>query len=84
MATDTQKRYQVLPITSQRVDEAIELTAHHRLRGYDAVHLACALHLNRELLANELPPLTLVAADDDLLKAAQDEGLETENPNLYP
>ena len=66
------------------MDEAIELTAHHRLRGYDAVHLACALHLNRELLANELPPLTFVAADDDLLKAAQDEGLETENPNLYP
>ena len=84
LAADAQKRYQLLPVTSQRVDEAIELTARHRLRGYDAVHLACALRLNRVLLDNDLPPLTLVAADDDLLKAAQGEGLETENPNLYP
>ena len=29
------------------------------------------------------PPLTFVAADDDLLKAAEAEGLPTENPNLY-
>lgn len=84
MAADAQKRYQLLPATSQRVDEAIELTARHRLRGYDAVHLACALRLNGVLLDNDLPPLTFVAADDDLLKAAQAEELETENPNLYP
>jgi predicted nucleic acid-binding protein len=83
LAADAQKRYQLIPITPQRVDEAIELTAHHRLRGYDAVHLACALHLNRVLLQDDLPLLTLVAADDDLLKAAQAEGLETENPNYY-
>jgi predicted nucleic acid-binding protein len=84
LTADVQKRYQLLPATSQRVDEAIELTARHRLRGYDAVHLACALRLNRVLLENDLPPLTLVAADNDLLKAAQDEGLEIENPNLHP
>lgn len=66
------------------VDEAIELTSRHRLRGYDAVHLACALRLNRVLLGNDFPPLTLVAADEDLLKAAYDEGLKTENPNLHP
>jgi len=30
------------------------------------------------------PLLTLVAADDDLLKAAQAEGLATENPNNHP
>lgn len=74
----------MLPVTSQRVDEAIELTARHKLRGYDAVLLACALYLNRVLLENDLPPLILVAADNDLLQAAHDEGLETENPNLYP
>ena len=84
LATDAQKRYQLLPVTVQRVDEAIELTARHRLRGYDAVHLACALHLNQALVNSNLPPLTLVAADNDLLKAAQDEGLKTENPNLHP
>ena len=84
LAADAQKRYHLIPVTSQRVDEAIELTARHKLRGYDAVHLACALHLNQALLEDDLPPLTLVAADDDLLKAAQTEGLETENPNHYP
>lgn len=83
LAADAQKRYHLIPVTPQRVDEAIELTARHRLRGYDAVHLACALHLNRALLEDDLPLLTFVAADDDLLKAAQAEGLETENPNHY-
>jgi hypothetical protein len=43
----------------------------------------CALRLNRALLDNELPTLILIAADDNLLKAAQDEGLKTENPNQY-
>jgi hypothetical protein len=37
-----------------------------------------------EIIIDDLPPLTLVAADDDLLKAAQTEGLETENPNHHP
>jgi predicted nucleic acid-binding protein len=84
LVADAQKRYLLIPVTTQGVDEAIELTARHKLRGYDAVHLACALHLNRALLEDDLPPLTLVAADDDLLKAAQTEGLETENPNHHP
>lgn len=84
LAADAQKRYQLIPVTPQRVDEAIELTARRRLRGYDAVHLACALHLNRALLDDNLTPLTLVAADNNLLKAAQAEGLKTENPNLHP
>ncbi len=84
LTIDAQKRYQIVPIVSHRVDEAIELTFRNKLRSYDAVHLACALHVNQALLANHLPPLTLIAADDDLLKAAQAEGLRTENPNLYP
>lgn len=84
LVADAQKRYYLIPVTPQRVDEAIELTARHKLRGYDAVHLACALYLNQVLLEDDLPPLTLVAADNDLLKAAQTEGLETENPNHYP
>lgn len=84
LVADAQKRYLLISVTPQRVDEAIELTARHKLRGYDAVHLACALHLNRALLEDDLPSLTLVAADDDLLKAAQTERLETENPNHHP
>ncbi len=83
LAADAQKRYHLIPVTTRRVDEAIELTARHRLRGYDAVHLACALYINQALLEDDLPPLTLVAADDDLLEAAQAEGLDVRNPNHY-
>ena len=83
LKAETATQYSLLDVDQYVVDEAIELTSRHRLRGYDAVHLACALRLNRVLLENDLPPLTLVTADDDLLKAAQDEGLETENPNLH-
>jgi predicted nucleic acid-binding protein len=63
---------------------AIDLTGRYRLRGYDAIHLACALRLNRALVGLQLPPLTVVSADDDLLKAAQGEGLPVENPDLHP
>jgi len=83
-AEEAPKRYRIVPISFERVDEAIELTGRHKLRGYDAVHLACALYVNRALLASNLPALVFVAADDILLKAAQAEGLPTENPNLHP
>ena len=46
--------------------------------------VATALAVNAELLQKKLLPLTFVAADDDLLKAAEAEGLPTENPNLHP
>ena len=84
LTTDARDEYVLVTVNRAVVDEAIELTARYRLRGYDAVHLACALILNRALLAHQLPPLMLISADDDLLKAAAAEGLPTDNPNLYP
>jgi predicted nucleic acid-binding protein len=84
LAADSQKRYYLLPITADRVDEAIELTARHKLRGYDAIHLACALTLNQALLASQFSPLTFVTADLDLLAAAQAERLPMTNPNDQP
>ncbi|MEM7535194.1 MAG: type II toxin-antitoxin system VapC family toxin [Chloroflexota bacterium] len=76
--------YRILSVTSARVDEAINLTMRYKLRGYDAIHLACALHLHQSLDAIGLGPLTFIAADNDLLVAAEAEGLQTENPNHYP
>ncbi len=84
LKADAATQYSLLDVNQHVVDEAVELTSRHRLRGYDAVHLACALRLNRALIDHQLPSLTLVAADNDLLKAAQGEGLKTENPNLHP
>jgi hypothetical protein len=83
LVDDVHQRFQIIPVTSQRIDEAIELTTRRPLRGYDAVHLACALHANRMLLANNLQPLVLIAADGVLLEAAETEGLDIENPNLH-
>jgi hypothetical protein len=36
------------------------------------------------LLANGLPPLVFVSADDNLMAAAQSERLAVDNPNLHP
>jgi predicted nucleic acid-binding protein len=81
---DARDEYVLVTVNRAVVDEAIDLTARRHLRGYDAVHLACALHLNRALLAHHLPPLVLISADDDLLKAAAAEDIPTDNPNQHP
>ena len=60
---------------------AVDLAQRHPLRGYDAVHLATAITLNRTLVASKLPLLTFISADNVLCKAAKEEGLLMENPN---
>lgn len=84
LKADAVLQYVLLDVDQHVVDEAIELTRRRRLRSYDAIHLACALRLNQALVANNLPPLVLIAADADLLSAAQAEGLGTEDPNSHP
>ena len=81
---DNDAQYQLMDVKRQIIDLAVKLTQRQKLRGCDALHLATALVANEALLAEELPPLTFVAADSDLLTAARAEGLATENPNLYP
>jgi predicted nucleic acid-binding protein len=84
LSEDLRSRYQLVFPLPERIDEAVALASRYRLRGYDAVQLACALHANESLQTRSLPPLILVAADDALVKAAQSAGLQTENPNLHP
>jgi hypothetical protein len=81
---DAGERYRLVAVGPTVIDSAIQLTRRQKLRGYDAIHLACALALNEPLVEGALPPLTFVAADDNLLAAAQSEGLATENPNSHP
>ncbi len=75
--------YELTSVSRAIIDRAVRLTQNHKLRGYDAVQLGSGLVLNEKLLAVGAPPLTFVAADHDLLAAANAEGLATENPNLY-
>jgi predicted nucleic acid-binding protein len=81
---DLTNSYFTVEITPLLSSRAMSLATKHALRGYDAVQLAAALEANDERIANELSPLTLVSADDELNTAAQAEGLTVENPNDYP
>jgi uncharacterized protein len=84
LAVHCTTEYRLVGTNPLMLDRAIQLTQNHRLRGYDAVHLATALIVNEQYLAAGLAGLTFVAADNDLIVAAQLEGLATDNPNLHP
>lgn len=80
---DWRGQYQVVEVTAPLVDKAMALAERHGLRGYDAVHLACAVALQevRELM--ELPSLVFVSADVEQREAAAAEGLPVEDPNAH-
>lgn len=76
--------YELIALNRFIIDRAVSLTQNHKLRGYDAVQLATALVANEALTAVGLPGLTFIAADRDLLTAANAEGLDAEDPNRHP
>jgi hypothetical protein len=80
---DCVERFAKFDANDSVIKLAVDLAQRHPLRGYDAVHLATAITLNRTLVVRELPSLTFVSADNVLCKAAKMEGLLTENPNDY-
>jgi predicted nucleic acid-binding protein len=80
---DLGKRLRIIEITPALLTEAMGLTEKHGLRGYDAVQLAAVLEANNERLRLSLSALTLVTADNELLVAADAEGLATDNPNIH-
>jgi predicted nucleic acid-binding protein len=77
-------QYLIVDVDQALVDLAVDLTQRQKLRGYDAIQLAAALTLNSMLTQAQSPPLTFVAADDDLLQASHAEGLSTKDPNQHP
>lgn len=78
---DCAERDHLVAIERTIIDQAVDLTQSHYLRGYDAVQLATALAVNAELFQKQLSPLTFISADEDLLKVTETEGLPTEDPN---
>jgi predicted nucleic acid-binding protein len=71
----------VLDIESALISDARLLVRNHRLRAYDAIQLATAERLNRREITRNLPGVTLVSADTEMLDAASAIGLATENPS---
>ena len=78
---DARDQYWLIDVDQGTVMRAIELTRRQKLRGYDAVHLACALLLQETLLNHSLSSPVLLSADQELLEAAQNEGMATDDPN---
>lgn len=78
---DAQHHYWLIDVDHNIVQQAINLTWQHKLRGYDAVHLAAALFLHETLTQAELDAPVFLCADIDLLTAAQTANLQTQNPN---
>ncbi|MGH9753592.1 MAG: type II toxin-antitoxin system VapC family toxin [Blastocatellia bacterium] len=76
-------QYALLPATLHVIQQAALLIYRLPLAGYDAVHLATAIHYLRTsgIDANQFYFLT---ADLQLQRAAEAEGLKTENPNNHP
>lgn len=67
---DSFNQYWLIDVDQQMVLQAMTLTRRQKLRGYDAVHLACALFLQETLTSQALPPPIFLSADRDLLSAA--------------
>ena len=74
----------IAEVTGQIASHAITLVERHGLRGFDAVHVASALAVDRPYQARRLPRVVFVSADARQLQAARAEGLPTDDPNLHP
>jgi predicted nucleic acid-binding protein len=77
---DFAERYWALDVTRELMDQAVSLAREHRLRGYDAMHLATARDLLRQGAAQHLDRLSLVSADAALNAAAEAEGIVALDP----
>lgn len=80
---DGRDQYWLIDVDQEIVTQAIDLTRRRKLRGYDAMHLACALFLQETLLDQGLAAPLLLSADQELLDAAHAEGLMTVNPAVH-
>ncbi len=80
---DLDGQLRIVEITSVLLTDAMSLAEQHGLRGYDAVQLAAVLEANGERVRQKLTPLTLIAADAELLAAGATVGLATDAPNAH-
>ena len=73
--------YGLLAVPLDLIDQATLLIYHLPLAALDAIHLATALQYRKGL--GQRSHFYFVTADDQLERAAQAEGLQTENPNTH-
>jgi len=74
------QQYIVWPVSDAIFQWAATLVGRHPVRAYDAIQLAAAL----DYLKSQHPDRArFLTADDQLERAAQAEGLKTDNPNRH-
>jgi predicted nucleic acid-binding protein len=76
-----QTQYQIVLMTPEIVDPAMELAEKRGLRGYDAAQLASALVVQAELVASGVSEPIFICADTNLNEVARAEHLSVQNPN---
>jgi predicted nucleic acid-binding protein len=81
---DLEKRFIVIELSQQIIEQGFLLAENYGLRGYDTTQLAVALAVKNRLLKSGVTSLTFISADNDLNRAAQAEGLTVDNPNNHP
>ena len=74
-------QYTLWPSHSEIIERAARLAYRLPLTAYDTVHLATALIYSRTLSAFEASQFQFITADQQLKRATESEGLQTENPN---
>ena len=74
-----EQEYLVVPLRSDILTAAADLVVRHPLRTLDAIHLASAGQVMRQLGATPL----FVCADQRLLTAAAAEGFPGDDPNAH-
>jgi uncharacterized protein len=84
MRDDIASTYQVVEVSPELMNLALDKAQKFGLRGYECIQLAASMLTQRYRLAVGLTALTLVSADGELNLAARAEGFAGENPNDYP
>ena len=84
LRADCVNEVHLMPPTPAVIERACALLERHPLRAYDAIHLATALGAREFLASCGDASLTFVAADEQLNRAAENEGLAVDNPLHHP
>jgi predicted nucleic acid-binding protein len=73
------------PFRDKLTDLVIKVSVGLRIRALDAIHLtAASIAQERVNLITPKPTFTFVSSDVQLLRVAQAQGLQVENPENYP
>lgn len=78
-----QNDYKIIELTDAVLLESQRLLETYPLRAGDAIQLASALLANALLQSAKLPALIFLASDARLLNAAQNEGLQIDDPQNH-